>query len=324
MKYYEIAFTLTPCLQDAQDILSALLGEAGCESFEETPTGLKAYIQQSLFDRPLLDSVLEGFPFESIRINYNVREAEDRDWNEQWELEGFEPIVVSGKPNADNEKKTASIVIHDGRHLPASGSVVLDSSPVEPLSIEIDAHLAFGTGTHETTRMICATLLDMDLHGQRVLDCGSGTGILGICALKLGAASCLAYDIDEWSTDNTRHNAVINHVDDRLTALCGDSSVLDGFPVEPSATTGFAAETSATTPAGSPAGFSLVLANINRNILLQDLPRFHSVMAPGATLILSGFYESDCALLESKAQQLGLTLTATKTDGDWACMVFAL
>ena len=303
MKYYEIAFTLTPCLQDAQDILSALLGEAGCESFEETPTGLKAYIQQSLFDRPLLDSVLEGFPFESIRINYNVREAEDRDWNEQWEQEGFEPIVVSNR-----------LIIHDGRHLPAS----------DALLIEIDAHLAFGTGTHETTRMICATLLDMDLHGQRVLGCGSGTGILGICALKLGAASCLAYDIDEWSTDNTRHNAVINHVDDRLTALCGDSSVLDGFAVEPSATTGFAAEPSATTPAGSPAGFSLVLANINRNILLQDLPRFRSVMAPGATLILSGFYESDCALLESKAQQLGLTLTATKTDGDWACMVFAL
>ena len=320
MKYYEIAFTLTPCLQDAQDILSALLGEAGCESFEETPTGLKAYIQQSLFDRPLLDSVLEGFPFESIRINYNVREAEDRDWNEQWEQEGFEPIEVkSGKVNSEK-----CIIIHDGRHLPSTGSVVLNGSPVEPLLIEIDAHLAFGTGTHETTRMICATLLDLDLHGQRVLDCGSGTGILGICALKLGAASCLSYDIDEWSTDNTRHNAVINHVDDRLTALCGDSSVLDGFPVEPSATTGFTAEPSATTPAGSPAGFSLVLANINRNILLQDLPRFRSVMVPGATLILSGFYESDCALLESKAQQLGLTLTATKTDGDWACMVFAL
>jgi ribosomal protein L11 methyltransferase len=140
----------------------------------------------------------------------------------------------------------------------------------------------------------------MDLQGKRVLDCGCGTGILGICALKLGADSCVGYDIDEWSADNTRHNAVINHVDDRLTSLCGDSSVLSDYVAE----------------------FDVVLANINRNILLADMPRFVSVMAPHSTLILSGFYESDCALLESKAQALGLSLTATKTDGDWACMVF--
>ena len=162
--------------------------------------------------------------------------------------------------------------------------------------------------------MICSTLLDMDLKGKRVLDCGCGTGILGIAALKLSAASCIAYDIDEWSADNTRHNAVINRVDDRLTALCGDSSVLCG-----NTTVLGGLATTATTPAGSPAGFpasfSLVLANINRNILLQDMPRFVSVMEPNATLILSGFYESDCALLESKAQALGLSLTATKTDG---------
>ena len=160
--------------------------------------------------------------------------------------------------------------------------------------------MAFGTGTHETTRMICSTLLDMDLQGKRVLDCGCGTGILGICALKLGADSCVGYDIDEWSADNTRHNAVINHVDDRLTSLCGDSSVLSDYVAE----------------------FDVVLANINRNILLADMPHFVRVMKPGATLILSGFYEADCALLSSKAQQLGLKLISTRTDGDWASMVF--
>jgi ribosomal protein L11 methyltransferase len=150
--------------------------------------------------------------------------------------------------------------------------------------------------------MICANLMAMDLRDKHVLDCGSGTGILGICALKLGAGSVVAYDIDEWSTDNTRHNAVINGVDDRLASLCGDATLLDSLDQR----------------------FDLVLANINRNILLQDMPRFVSVMAPGATLILSGFYESDCALLESKAQQFGLSLQSTKTDGDWACMVFTL
>ena len=308
MKYYEVELTITPCSQDAQDLLSALSAEAGFESFEETATGLLAYAQQSLFDQEVLDAAISTFPIEGTKIKYNVREAEDRDWNEQWEQEGFEPIVISGEwREVSGERNVHTLIIHDGRHLPQDTPLTANLSPLtsnlSPLtSIEIDAHQAFGTGTHETTRMICANLMTMDLHDKHVLDCGSGTGILGICALKLGAGSVVAYDIDEWSADNTRHNAVINHVDDHLTSLCGDASVLGAFDAE----------------------FNLVLANINRNILLQDMPRFVSVMAPGATLMLSGFYESDCALLESKAQQLGLSLQSTKTDGDWACMLFTL
>ncbi len=289
MKYYEVEMTITPCTQDAQDILSAMAAEAGFETFEETPTGLLGYVQQSLFLQEALDAVITNFPFEGTHIIYKVREAEDRDWNEQWEQEGFEPIEVRSKREAGR-----CVVIHDGRHL---GNLPFDNLL---FTIEIDAVMAFGTGTHETTRMLCSTLLDMDLQGKRVLDCGCGTGILGICALKLGADSCVGYDIDEWSADNTRHNAVINHVDDRLTSLCGDSSVLSDYVAE----------------------FDVVLANINRNILLADMPHFVRVMKPGATLILSGFYETDCSLLSSKAQQLGLKLIATRTDGDWASMVF--
>ena len=296
MKYYEVDFIMTPCTQDAQDILSALAGEAGFETFEETAIGLKAYVQQALFDEDALHLALEGFPFENVTITYSIQEAEDKDWNEQWEQEGFEPICLPLPPSKGKGKLT----IHDGRHLP---------NGVSQLSIEIDAHLAFGTGTHETTRMICSMLLDMPLEGKRVLDCGCGTGILGICALKLGADSVVGYDIDEWSADNTRHNAVINRVDDRLTALCGDASVLSNFT---------------TTPDDLSSGFHLVLANINRNILLNDMERFRSVMAPKSQLILSGFYKNDCALLESKAQTLGLSLKATRTDGDWACLLFSL
>ena len=296
MKYYEVDFIMTPCTQDAQDILSALAGEAGFETFEETATGLKAYVQQALFDEEALKMVLDNFPFENVTITYSIQEAEDKDWNAQWEQEGFEPISLPLPPS----KGKGNLTIHDGRHLP---------NEVSQLSIEIDAHLAFGTGTHETTRMICSMLLDMPLAGKRVLDCGCGTGILGICALKLGADSVVGYDIDEWSADNTRHNAVINRVDDRLTALCGDASVLSNFT---------------TTPDDLSSGFHLVLANINRNILLNDMERFRSVMAPKAQLILSGFYKNDCALLESKAQTLGLSLKATRTDGDWACLLFSL
>ena len=275
MKYYEVDFNLSPTSSDACDLLAAIAGEAGFETFEETDNGLKGYVQQQLFDREQLDLLLQSFPFPDVNVSYTVTEAEDRDWNEQWEQEGFEPIVVNNR-----------LVIHDGRHLPEQ---------TYPLSIEIDAHLAFGTGTHETTRMVCATLLDLSPH--RVLDCGCGTGILGIAAMKLGANECVAYDIDEWSVDNTRHNAVINQVE--LTPLLGDATILN--KVEGT--------------------FDLVMANINRNILLQDMPRFREKMAPGAFLILSGFYTDDVPLLTEKAASLGLKPVSQKEENGWACIL---
>ena len=134
MKYFEVEFTILPYSADASDVLAAMAGEAGFETFEETETGLKGYIQQSQYEAASLQTVIEEFPFENTTISYEVKEAEDRDWNEQWEQEGFEPIII-----ADN------LMIHDGRHLP-------DITP--DITIEIDAKLAFGTGTHETTRML--------------------------------------------------------------------------------------------------------------------------------------------------------------------------
>ena len=291
MKYYQVDFTISPCTQDARDILSAIAGEAGFETFEETDEGLLGYVQQELFDQSVLDTAIKGFPFEGVHILYKISEAEDRDWNEQWEQEGFEPIEVRSKME-DGRWKT--LVIHDGRHLPSD----ISHQPSD-IMVEIDAHLAFGTGTHETTRMICSTLLDMDVKGKHTLDCGCGTGILAICTLKLGAVHSTAYDIDEWSTDNTRHNAVINQVDDSITVLHGDAALLNSIETR----------------------FDIAMANINRNILLQDMERFVCVMNDGGTLILSGFYDADIPMLEDKAKTLGLTLQDTRQDGEWACMV---
>jgi ribosomal protein L11 methyltransferase len=110
----------------------------------------------------------------------------------------------------------------------------------------------------------------------------------------------VGYDIDEWSVDNARHNAVINQVDDRFTSLLGDASILNKVEGE----------------------FQLVLANINRNILLADMPQFVQKMAPDAILILSGFYTADCPMLIEKAQSLGLSLQQQLSDSDWACLVF--
>jgi len=291
MKYFEVDFYINAqcvipnaqLLSDARDLLAALVGETGFETFEDTDTGLKGYVQQSLFSEEALKEALTDFPFDGITVTYDIREAEDKDWNEQWEQEGFAPIIISD----------GAITIHDGRHLPET---------VSGISIEIDAHLAFGTGTHETTRMVCSTLLSLYLlpsSPSRVLDCGTGTGILSICALKLGAKEAVGYDIDEWSVDNARHNAVINQVDDRFTSLLGDAYILNKVEGQ----------------------FDLVMANINRNILLADMPLFRKKMAAGARLILSGFYKADVPLLTEKAATLGLHLIDEKCENDWCCLV---
>lgn len=292
MKYLEVIFTIdapAPLIQDTHDVLSAMAGEAGFETFEESGCELRGYVQQQLFSQETLDEILANFPFEGVVIHYTVNEAEDRDWNEQWELDGFSPIVIDHR-----------CVIHDGRHFETleGGKDGLDTFDT---AIEIDTHMAFGTGTHETTRMMLAALLNIDPTSKQVLDCGCGTGILGIAALKCGASACTAYDIDEWSVDNAMHNAVINRVDDRFKVLLGDASVLNSFNEE----------------------FDIVMANINRNILLADMPSFQKVMKPGATLLLSGFYTTDVELLKTKAEQLGLSWLSTHNDGDWCCLEFS-
>lgn len=280
MKYFEVDFQLSPLSQDACDILAALTADAGFESFEETQHGIRGYVQQPLLDRQALEDIVNNFPIIGTNIIYTINKAEDKDWNEQWEQEGFEPIIVGNN----------RLAIHDGRHLP--------SRPAD-ISVEIDARLAFGTGTHETTQMICEWMLDMPMKDLRVMDAGCGTGILGIVALKLKASHVTAYDIDEWSSDNTRHNAVINRIDSQLSVYCGDASLLDS----------------------KTADYDLVLANINRNILLNDMPHFCQIMKQDAKLILSGFYTEDIPLLEARGKELGLTLTGAKNRDKWASII---
>ena len=280
MKYFEVDFQLSPLSQDACDILAALTADAGFESFEETQHGIRGYVQQPLLDRQALEDIVNNFPIMGTNIIYTINKAEDKDWNEQWEQEGFEPIIVGNN----------RLAIHDGRHLP--------SQPAD-ISVEIDARLAFGTGTHETTQMICEWMLDMPMKDLRVMDAGCGTGILGIVALKLKANHVTAYDIDEWSSDNTCHNAVVNRVDSQLSVYCGDASLLDS----------------------KTADYDLVLANINRNILLNDMTRFCQIMKQDAKLILSGFYTEDIPLLEARGKELGLTLTGAKNRDKWASII---
>ena len=287
MKYFEITFTINSSadsFEPARDLLADAAGEAGCESFEYTSNGLIAYCQVENWDEDLIQKSIKDFIIPNITISYDINDADDKDWNAEWEEQGFEPIYIDNK-----------IVVCDAKK-PLPQEVSPDTE-----HIFIDAKLAFGTGTHQTTRMIVSTLLHLDLHNKKVLDCGCGTGILSIAAAKLGAEKVVAYDIDEWSVKNSRHNADINGIEN-IDVYQGDANVLNHI-------SGI---------------FDIVLANINRNILLNDMPSFRSLMTSGSLLILSGFYQSDISILLEKAKELGLEEYGRKNDGEWACLVLLL
>lgn len=283
MKYLVAEFKIEcqdGMIQIARDLLTDALGEAGFETFEDTEDGIKGYVQESLFDENAMNDVISNFMLPDVTISANIQEAEYKNWNEEWEEAGFERININD-----------SITIYDARHDDGNGIA-------SGISIGIETKQAFGTGTHETTRMIVSTLLNIDLKGKRVLDCGCGTGILGIAASKLGASEVVGYDIDEWSSENAIHNAELNGVGN-MKVMLGDASVLKSVEGK----------------------FDVVLANINRNILLADMPTFVSVMADDSLLILSGFYASDVDLLIEKASSLGLSKIDSKSDSEWTCLV---
>lgn len=287
MKYYVANFDIEcadELLQPARELLSAAACEAGFEAFEDTDNGIAGYVQRPLYDKEALDAAIVDYMPEGTQVTYNIEEVPDQDWNQGWEDQGFEPIGVSDH-----------LVIYDAKHTDMSMFAGDDGV----MRIFIEARNAFGTGTHQTTRMILRRLLGMDLTGKSVLDCGCGTGILGIVALRLGANRVLGYDIDEWSSENAKHNAALNGVNN-LDVLLGDASVLDGVKEE----------------------FDVVIANINRNILLNDMTAFRSHLKTGGRLILSGFYETDVPMLEQAAQSNGLTIIDVVTDEEWACAMF--
>ncbi len=287
MKYLVATFRIEAqedLMQACRDLLADGAAEAGFESFEDTPQGVEAYVQKDLFDKEELDAYLQDFPIEDAKIDYDIKDAEDKDWNQEWEEQGFEPIYVGDQ-----------VVIYDAKHPELYPDT---SNRPDIIEIGIEAKLAFGTGNHQTTRMIIGQLLQMPIKTKRVLDCGTGTGILGLTASKLGAKEVVGYDIDEWSVENAKHNAVLNGVEN-MEVLFGNSQVLNHVS----------------------GVFDVVMANINRNILLEDMKLFRSVMNVDATLILSGFYEEDVPVLLEKAEELGLKEKTRMVDENWTCLV---
>lgn len=159
--------------------------------------------------------------------------------------------------------------------------------------IEIEPKMSFGTAHHPTTYMMLSYVAELDVQGKRVLDMGCGTAVLGILAKMRGASYVEGVDIDEWAFNNAQENASSNGVE--ITLKLGDATTLHGH-------------------------FDIIIANINRNILLADMERYAAVLNAGGTLLLSGFYEADEAALVAKANTLGLSLHSKKTRDGWSAL----
>lgn len=162
--------------------------------------------------------------------------------------------------------------------------------------IVIDPKMAFGTGHHATTTLIIRRLLEMDLKGKSVIDMGTGTGILAILAAMRGASRVDAVEIDEFAHANAVDNVKINRHPE-INVILGDASALENLPQ-----------------------CDLLLANINRNIILADLKRYASAMKPGATILLSGFYKEDEDLLLQEGQNYELEFMRDSELNRWACL----
>ena len=285
MKYIQVKFSAEPDSQDVRDIIAALAAEVGFDSFTDEPDGLVGYCQEDLFNKETLTEIIQSLPIPDVKISFEAAKAEDKNWNEEWEKAGFDPIIIDDR---------CAIIC---KNMEEDATATYPQLETIPMKIAIDAQQAFGTGTHETTQMIVSLLLNQDLKEKRVLDCGCGTGILGIVAAKCGAKEVVSYDIDEWSVRNAEHNAELNGVE--LDVLEGDRRVLSHVS----------------------GVFDIILANINRNIILEDIDEFVSVMTTESKIILSGFYEQDAEAILQKANELGLKENQRLLNHDWCCLL---
>lgn len=236
MQYLEFTFTTNPANEAVQDVLSAVLAEIGFDSFvhtdeldrpakertddpeapvladKEAEDHFRCYIQKALYNKEALEEVLATFPLPGVEVSYTMAEAEDKDWNEEWEKNYFKPLVVDGR-----------CVIASTFH---------ENVPTAEYRITINPQMSFGTGHHATTSQMISRLLSDSIEGLEVLDMGCGTSILALLARMRGARHCVAVDVDEWCVKNSRENIALNGLDGIDVELGDASSLADKGPFD--------------------------------------------------------------------------------------------
>ena len=259
---------------DLHEVLVALLGDAGFDSFQETDTGLLAFGEAQRHDDwcAALDQYAEQFGF-----SYSWELLEDRNWNAEWES-NFTPIRVGDR-----------LLIRADFHTP---------DPAVEQELIITPKMAFGTGHHATTYMMCELLFEHEVARTRVLDYGSGTGVLAILAKRLGAAYVDAVDIEPPSAESTAENAATNGVELDAVVLGELRDV----------------------PVGEP--YDLILANINRNVILATAGALYERLKPGGTVFFSGILAHDEQLLVERLSAAGFRHQETRRREDWRAFIF--
>lgn len=285
MEYTEYRFKLEPYDEIFSDVLASELGDAGFDSFDAEGDQLKGYIQTALVDEKAIDAVIRNFPIDGVHITYTSETVSSSDWNSVWES-GFQSIRIGDL-----------VYIHDEK-LEDAGDVKYD--------IRLHPRMAFGSGSHSTTRLMLQLLLtsadddsaveSVDLTGQRALDVGCGTGILGIAALKGGCTHLTALDIDIDSVLNTRENLILNDIEPQ-EVLESDLSKLD-----------------------TSSQYDIILSNIHLNIHLSQMQLYQEHLKPGGRLLLSGFFTQESAQLVSLAEEAGMHLSREISEEGWCAI----
>lgn len=268
MNYIEIKISAQPMSELVSDLLSAMLGEAGCDSFETCDDCLKAYCPANLYDKDEVDSVLSAFALEGVQLTWEACEVETQNWNAQWEAENTLLPIQFGEQQ-----------------------------------ITIHPCMSFGSGHHETTSQLLEEILLLrsaeGCFPASVLDMGTGTGVLAIACALSGAQHVRAIEIDDWVAENAVDNVLLNNQAGVVKVECGDVSLL-----------------------GHGERYDVVLANINRNVLLADMHAYVADMNAGAVLLMSGFYEEDVPCIRQCAEALGLTYLYHRNRNNWVVIKF--
>jgi ribosomal protein L11 methyltransferase len=269
IKYRLFSFKVKP-LKIVSEILIAELSELGFESFEETNIGIDAYIENEKWKNSFLKdlSVLSNSNFE---IDYSSKIIHPKNWNKIWES-SFKPILIA-----------KNCVVRADFH----------SKFNLKYEIIITPKMSFGTGHHETTSMIMNYILDLNVGDLKVLDVGSGTGILSILSEKNGASIIDAVDIDKLCFENTKENIYLNDCK-LITAYCGDITLF------------------------RKSKYDLILANINKNIIMSNIFIYNDLLNTGGQLIISGFYDNDFVDINNIAKSLKLEFVSKKVNNLWA------